>query len=327
MLTKIQALILIFFFFVFNTLVVSKSALADDSIHVRLLGTGSPTPSSSRFGMSTLIEAGDQRLLFDMGRGATIRLWQLQVPFGSINAHFITHMHSDHLNGLPDLWLTGWISTPYGGRKEPMQIYGPHGTKAMMENLRKAFVDDIRIRTEDEHNPDAGIAVDAHDIESGFIYEKNGVVVKAFDVNHGDLIKPSFGYKITYKGHSVVLSGDTKYDTRVENEAQGVDLLVHEVALIPPKLLELHSIFSAIYAHHTNPEEAGRLFSAARPKMAVYSHLVLSSDPKNGIPMPTTEALIDATRKTYDGPLTVGQDLLGFDIDDHGVRLIPFKEK
>ena len=109
-----------------------------------------------------MVEAGGERLIFDFGRGSTIRLFEKKIPIGSITAHFITHLHSDHVVGLPDMWLTGWIGTPYGSRKTPMVIYGPKGTAAMTENLTKAFSEDIRIRIDDENYPPSGVAFDAH---------------------------------------------------------------------------------------------------------------------------------------------------------------------
>lgn len=297
-------------------------AVSADDFSVTLLGTGTPAPSPQRFGMSTLVEVGGQRLLFDMGRGVTIRLWQKLVSFGSINAHFLTHLHSDHVNGLPDLWLTGWIQTPYGGRKNPFTIYGPAGTQRMMAGLWEAFSEDRRIRTEDEHFPLAGIQIDAHDVKPGVVYEKDGIVVTAFDVDHGDYIKPAYGYKITYRGRSVVLSGDTRYSANVEKAARGCDLLIHEVAMIPEKLLAQVPAYKAVYEHHITPEQAGKLFTATRPKLAVYSHLVLSGFPKMGIQPPTPDELLAATRKTYDGRVVVGADLMGFKIDDTGVSII-----
>ena len=207
-------------------------------LQVTLLGTGMPVPSPDRFGNSTLVEAGGQRLVFDMGRGATIRLWQKQISLGSIDAHFLTHLHSDHINGLSDLWLSGWIQTPFGGRKKPFLIYGPPGTEKMMANLWEAFSEDRRIRLADEKNPIAGIQVDAHDFKPGVVYEKNGVVVTTFEVDHGDLVKPCYGFKITYKNHSVVISGDTRYSANLEKAASGADLLVCEVAMIPEKLFD-----------------------------------------------------------------------------------------
>ena len=155
-------------------------AQAEDLFKVTLLGTGSPRPSPERNGPSTLVEAGGLRLLFDMGRGNTVALFKARVPLGSIDAHFITHMHSDHVYGLPDLYLTGWIGVPYADRKKPFLVYGPSGTKAMMEHLYAAFSEDRRIRTEDEHYPAAGITPDAHDYVEGTVFERDGVKVSAF---------------------------------------------------------------------------------------------------------------------------------------------------
>src|SRR6201992_653101 len=113
-------------------------------IKVTLLGTGTPTPRLSAFCASTVVEASGERLIFDFGRVSTIRLFQKKIPIGSITAHFITHLHSDHVVGLPDMWLTGWIGTAYGFARSPMVIYGPKGTGAMTGNLTKAFSEDIR---------------------------------------------------------------------------------------------------------------------------------------------------------------------------------------
>jgi len=142
----------------------------DGSLVVTLLGTGSPIPAPDRFGNSTLIEAAGLRLVFDIGRGAPIRLWQKQIPLGTINAHFLTHLHSDHVNGLPDLWLSGWIQTPFGSRKTPFVIFGPAGTEALMAHLWDAYAEDRRIRLADEMNPIEGIEYEAHDVDPGAVY-------------------------------------------------------------------------------------------------------------------------------------------------------------
>lgn len=224
-------------------------AVAAEDMKVTLLGTGTPTPRVGSFSASTLVEAGREKLLFDLGRGSTIRLFQKRVPLGALTAHFITHMHSDHIVGLPDLWLSGWIATPWASRKSPMVIFGPSGTVAMTENLTKAFAEDIRIREDDEHLPPEGVEFDAKDIQSGIVYEKNGVKVTAIDVNHGEKIKPSFGYVIEFGGKKVVLSGDTKYDERIATAAKGADLLIHEVAIIEPDLSKSYPSYREIEAH------------------------------------------------------------------------------
>jgi ribonuclease Z len=302
-------------------LTLPTRALSADDFSVTLLGTGTPSPIPERFGASTLVEAGGLRLVFDVGRGTTIRLWQKQIPLGAIDAHFLTHLHSDHINGLSDLWLTGWIQTPFGGRKKPFLIYGPSGTEKMMTALWDAFSEDRRIRIEDEKFPLAGLQTDAHDVRPGLVYERNGVVVTAFEVDHGDHVKPAYGYKVTYRGHSVVISGDTRYDKRLEEAARGADLLIQEVAMIPEKILAVSPVHRAINEHHISPELAGKLFAAARPKLAAYTHIILVGVP-NITKAPTVEELLVATRKTYDGPVVAGVDLMTFKIDDSGVSVI-----
>jgi ribonuclease Z len=289
-------------------------ARAESDFKVTLLGTASPSPRPDRFGPSTLIEAGDQKLLVDAGRGVPIRLWQIKVPMGKIDALFLTHYHSDHTSGIPDLWLTGWLPAPFGLRKTPFHVIGPVGAKTLMENLQKAYALDIKIRLEDEKLPPEGIAVNVEEFDGeGVVYENNGVTVTAFEVHHGDAIKPSVGYRIDYKGHAVVLSGDTRYDENVAKHAIGADLLIHEVGAARPALMAFPAV-QRIIAHHTTPKEAGTVFAAAKPKLAVYSHIVRLSNAQ--IPEPTLDDVVAETRQTYGGPLEVGEDLMSFEIGD-----------
>ena len=295
-------------------LLALTTAASAEPIKVTLLGTGVPTPRPTSFSASTLVEAGNEKLLFDLGRGSTMQLYRLKIPLGAITANFITHMHSDHLVGLPDMWLTGWLATPWASRKGPMKLYGPRGTVAMTENLTKAFADDIRIRIDDEHLDPEAIRFAAKDIEAGPVYDNNGVKVTAIEVNHGEKIKPSFGYVIEYDGKKVVLSGDTKPDERVAKAAEGADLLIHEVAVIDPELFKTYPNYRAIENHHTSPEEAGKIFTHAKPKLAVYSHIVFATQPPTqDVP---DDALLARTRTTYKGPLVIGRDLMSFVISD-----------
>ena len=281
---------------------------------VTLLGTGVPTPRPERFGPSTLIEAGDQRLLIDAGRGATIRLYQLGVPLGSIDALLLTHYHSDHTSGIPDLWLTGWLQSHFAARTRPFRVVGPVGAKTLMSHLEQAFALDITIRIEDEKLPPEGIAVTVEEFATdGVVYEKNGLQVTAFEVDHGDAIKPACGYRVDYNGRSVVISGDTRYNENVVKYGAGVDLLIHEVAIVRPELMSEARI-QRIMAHHTTAREAGLVFSRTGPKLAAYTHLVfLASDQ---IPAASVADLIAQTRQTYTGPLAIGEDLMCFEIGD-----------
>ncbi len=287
---------------------------ADSHFRVTLIGTGSPIPRPDRFGPSTLIEAGDQKFLIDAGRGAPVHLWKAKVPAGKIDVLFLTHYHSDHTSGIPDLWLTGWLPPPFGQRKTAFHVIGPSGAKVLMENLEKAYALDVKIRIEDEKLPPEGIAVKVEEFDKeGVVYEKRGVKVTAFEVNHGDAIKPAFGYRIDYKGHSAVISGDTRYNQNVIKYGTGADLLIHEVAMAAPALTQIPAM-QRIIAHHTTPKEAGMVFAKAKPKLAVYTHIVLLGNDK--IAEPSLDDLIAETRQTYDGPLEIGEDLTSFEIGD-----------
>jgi ribonuclease Z len=279
----------------------------DPLFRVTLLGTGNPRPSIDRFGPAILVEAGDTRLLFDCGRGAAQRLFQIDgAPLlRSIDAVFLTHLHSDHIVGLPDLWLTGWLF----GRTWPLPLFGPKGTAELATHLTAAFAFDLKMRQQDEGLAPNGGRLKARDAAPGVLYQHSGLTVVAFAVDHGP-VRPAFGYRIDFAGHTVVLSGDTRATAAVAAQAKGADLLVHEViapdaerrlaAVTDPKAIE------RILARHATPEECGQLFAKARPRLAVYSHIV---------PSPATaDDLVPPTRKYYDGPLEVGHDLMAITI-------------
>jgi ribonuclease Z len=259
-----------------------------------------------RFGASTLVQAGNQTLLIDAGRGALQRLTQARVPWRDVTGVLLTHLHSDHVVGFPDLFLTGWLMP---GRNAPVHVWGPEGTTDMMAALTKAFAEDIRVRSENEGaNPDGAI-LEATDVREGVVLDTDGVRVTAFAVEHGAL-KSALGYRIEYGGRSVVLSGDTRVSENLVRHAAGTDLLIHEVLV--PEILRRAGVpadrISGIAASHTTPEEAGGVFARVRPRLAVYSHVC---------PPGTTEAdLRDATRRTYDGPVELGEDLMVIEVGE-----------
>jgi ribonuclease Z len=290
--------------------------MAND-FRVTLLGTGTPIPRPDRFGPATLVEAGSIRLLIDAGRGATMRLYQLAIPIGTLDALLLTHYHSDHTNGVPDVWLTGWLKSHYARRASPFRVIGPTGARALMENLQRAYAADIKIRLEDEKLPPEGIKVEVSEFNAdGVVFDKNGLKVIAFEVDHGDVIKPAYGYRFEYGGRSTVISSDTRYNKNVIKHGTGTDLLIHEVAYARPEAMKEAHI-QRIIAHHTTPREAGAVFAAAKPKLAVYTHLVLPAT--DVIAPPTLDDVIAETRQGYDGPLVIGEDLMRFEIGDEVV--------
>ena len=296
-------------FIAFVLAVTLFGAAPAPGFRVTLLGTGTPEPNIARFSASTLVEVGGKRFVFDFGRGVTMRMWQLKVPLGSIDAGFLTHFHSDHLVGLPDLWLTGWLRPAYGGRNTPFVLYGPPGIKALTDHLSAAFAEDIATRMADEHDPAAGIAFETHEIVPGLAYDRDGIKIYAFANDHGALVKPSYGYKVVYGGRVFVLAGDTRYSPAVVAQAKGADLFVHPVTFIPDALLVAQPAFRAVYNHLASPEDAAKAFLLAAPKMAALSHIGLNGGS-------TEEQLVARIRQTYNGPLTVGHDLTTFDIGE-----------
>lgn len=274
---------------------------------ITLLGTGTPRPVPERSGPAILVEAATTpptRILVDAGRGAAERLFTVggRPLLSGVDLFLLTHLHSDHVIGLPDLWLTGWLF----GRTKPFLLRGPEGSAALMAHLQKAYEFDVKTRRDvDERLPGAGVEVDAKDVAPETVIEMNGVKITAFTVDHGP-VKPAYGWRIDYAGRSVVFSGDTRYSENLIAHAKGCDVLVHEVVVTEVErrlsLVRDPAMTQRIIDHHTTAEDAGRVFTAVKPKLAVYSHIV---------PPPATAKDAEVpTRTTYSGPLVVGEDLM-----------------
>jgi ribonuclease Z len=215
--------------------------------------------------------------------------------------------------------LAYWLEPPWGQRKGPLQVFGPVKTRNLMENLEKAYEWDIKTRIADQKLAKENVAVSVTEFEKdGIVYDVDGVKVTAFEVNHGDLVKPAFGFRVDYDGRSVVISGDTRFNENLIEHAAGTDLLIHQVAAIRPELLA-SPVFQVILAHHTKPEEAGIVFSRVKPKLAVFYHFSLLGTPK--VPPMTVPEVVELARKNYKGPLLAGEDLMVFRIGREGVSV------
>jgi ribonuclease Z len=286
-----------------HTVLQSDGSVPPNQIRVTLLGTASgPRVHERREGISTLVEAGGERFLFDAGRGSLRRLVEAGYPTNAVAKLFLTHLHSDHVVGIPDLMLSPWAAAPE--RKVPLEVWGPEGTREMMRHLEQAFAFDIHMRRDvDESFSPIGIQVVAQDVRQGKVYERNGVTITAFLVSHG-LVKPSYGYRVDYAGRSVALSGDTSPSDALIEACKGVDVLIHEAIdlevlrrLIPDK-----ARVDAIVARHTTAEQAAGIFSKVSPRLAVFSH------------SPGTAAIVEQTRRSYSGRVEMGEDLMVIDI-------------
>lgn len=290
-------------------------APSDSNLEIILLGTaGGPTFDARRLGISTLVVAGSERLLFDAGRSVTTGMVRIGIDPVDVTKVFLTHLHSDHIISVPELYLFPWASQ---GRTAPLEVWGPAGTHAMFEHLQEAFAFDIHVRRDiDEKFSAEGIKVVATDIDEGVVYESNGVKVTAFLVDHGP-VEPAFGYRIDYKGHSVALSGDTRPSDNLVKFASGVDLLIHELGRsksdpslsgpldeLLPHLQLTRRQAKAIADHHTDGVEAGLVLQRVRPKLAVFSHYALRS------------ANLAPIRQSYAGRVEFGEDLMTIEVGD-----------
>jgi ribonuclease Z len=282
--------------FVLGVSAGAQTPQAPQTVQVTLLGTGSPTLSAERMGPCTLIEAGSVRLLFDAGRGCAIRLAQARVTWRDLTQVFLTHLHADHTFALPDLHVMGWIL----GRTDPLDVHGPSGTSEMMTSMIRAVEPDIasRLRSVPTRKPPV---YHATEIQPGVVYERGGMKVTAFEVPHS--ISPAFGYRIDANGRSIVLSGDTRYSETLIRNAPGVDVLVHEV-VFGAATAEQQQIANA----HTTPEQAAQVFAATKPKLAIYSHLILFGA--------SADDVVAATQKGYSGRVEMGTDLTVIEVGD-----------
>jgi len=185
----------------------------------------------------------------------------------------------------------------------------------MSRGLQTAYAWDIEARSHGKNKIDSSILIKPHAIVDGIIYDKDGVQVTAFLVDHGDFIDNAFGFRFNYKGHSVVLSGDTKYSENLIKNSKNVDVLIHEVAFAHPELLKKSQTAREIQSLHTTPEEAAKIFSIVRPGLAVYSHVaVILTDPS--IPPASFSDLIPRTKNFYDGRFEIGEDNMVIEIGE-----------
>jgi len=302
---------------------LSNTPAAAPEIRVTLLGTGTPIVNINRFGMSTLVEAGSQKLLFDAGRGVVLRLQQKGASIRDINAIFITHLHSDHLTGLPDLYATAeLLPLAIGGRKTPLDLWGPAGIDNVARGIELMFTDNNRLRAIGGEIAQEATRIAAHQLSEGVVYERDGVKVTAFLVNHGHVV-PAYGFRVDYGGHAVALSGDTAYSPNLVSLAKGADLLIHCVAIGSARLEQLRWDFvRRFYEYLANPETVAKILTESRPRDAVFSHISLYS--QADIPTATEDELTSRVRAGYDGPFVIGQDLMSFTVSGNGVVREPY---
>ena len=310
-------------------------AALPDGLNVALCGTGSPLPDPTRAGPCSAVIVGGKVFLVDSGEGAARNLSRMGIPAGRIEAIFLTHFHSDHIDGLPPVLLQRWVG---GTHAQPTPLFGPEGVEAVAAGFNAAYSLDSGYRTA-HHGPavappsghgaapvvfSAGAAAAPGGV---VVYNADGLIVRAFTVDHGP-VSPAVGYRFDYGGRSVVFSGDTAVSAHLNAMAAGSDLLIHEA--LQPALLSaieqrldqrdlanLAQVMRDIVDYHATPEQAADAAQAAGVDALVLNHLVPPQPLAYGY-----SAFLGDARKHFDGPITVGEDGMLFSLPQGGDAIV-----
>lgn len=270
------------------------------------LGTGTPRPLADRQGPSLAIISNGKAYLVDAGLGLTrqansafaggVRALKVE----GLSIAFITHLHSDHTLGLPDLILTPWVF----GRAMPLELYGPTGIRSMSDNILKAYEQDQHIRTEGlEQANTTGNNVNAHEIKPGVVYQDGNVKVTAFRVDHGDWPE-AYGFRFETPDKSIVISGDARPSESVIKACDGCDVLIHEVysGYGGSALKSAEALMKYMAAYHTSAQQLGALATKARAKSLIVTHY---------LPVGSTDQteMVDAIKQSFAQSVVVARDL------------------
>jgi ribonuclease BN (tRNA processing enzyme) len=288
--------------FIMTSQAAGQQQVNGPKTRVVMLGTGTPGPLPDRSGPATAVVVNETAYIVDMGPGIVRRANAAFLNKGikalepvKLRVAFVTHLHSDHTVGYPDLIFTPWTI----GRRVPLEVYGPKGLKAMTTNLLAAYSADIETRTNPHGNQRAfpeGHRVNAHEITSGVVYKDANVTVTAFATKHA---MESYGYRFDTADRSIVISGDTNPTQATIDACRGCDVLIHE-ANTPTWLATRPDHFQEFAAkYHTSTPQLADLARQAKPKLLVLYHY-------NGV---SPEDLFDEMQTRYQSQFVIARDL------------------
>lgn len=301
---------------------VGRDRAADlpDGLHVFVCGSGSPLPDSQRAGPCLGVVAGSHVIVVDAGSGGPRRLARMGFPVGRIERVYLTHLHSDHLDSLGELMLQAWVG---GSRRQPLPIAGPEGVQEVVAGFNAAYRIDAGYRTAHHGAAVADpagfggtpeiIAAPDGEGRTGVIHDQDDLRITVIAVDHKP-VSPAFGYRIDYKGRSVVISGDTAYSPDLVAAANGVDVLMHEALSSEMVLMmrdaaeangqpNIAKVMGDILDYHASPEDAARAAETAGAKALVLYHVVP--------PLPSrllNAAFLRDAPALFGGPIRVAED-------------------
>jgi len=294
--------------------------LAPDEMRVIACGTGMPTTRMKQAAACFLVELGNgDKFLFDAGSGSSERISALQIPYNYLDKIFIGHLHSDHFGAVPEYWIGGALM----GRNQALRVWGPSGripelgTKASMDAMQKMFLWDITGRVGNVDPRGYKLEVNEFDYkgENQVVYNENGVTIRSFPAVHA--IDGAVSYSLEWNGLKFVFGSDTFPNKWFDKFARNADLAVHECFIAAPDIVKKLGFTpeSALLVGtqiHTAPEAFGKVMSEVKPRMAVAYHFFKDFD--------TTAQVYNRIRKTYDGPLSLAEDFMVWNVTKKGIR-------
>jgi ribonuclease BN (tRNA processing enzyme) len=268
-----------------------------------MLGTGTPIPDPDRMGPSLVVIVDSVPYFFDAGTGIvrrTVAASRAGVPglaMPNLQRVFLTHLHSDHTLGLADLLFTPWVQ----GRTVPLEVYGPPGTKRLVDGIIDGNDEDIHERLASSGGPAAnGWKANVHEISTGVVYKDSRVTIRAFPVPHSAW-KYAFGYRVETPDRTIVISGDTRASPAIAAACNGCDVLIHEVysdsgfKMIPPSRQTYHA------QAHTSATQLGAIATNAKAKLLILTHILFFGA--------TEDQLLSEVRRTFKGNVVLPRDL------------------
>ncbi len=306
----------------------NSEELAPDEMRVIACGTGMPTTRAAQAAACFLVELGNgDKFIFDIGSGSAERLSSLQIPYDYLDKIFIGHLHADHFGSLAEMFIGGALL----GRQRPLRIWGPNGptpelgTAYAVERMKEMYTWDLAGRVGLVDFRGYSIEVNEFDYtaENAVIYENNGVTIRSFPAIHA--LDGPVSFSLEWNGLKFVFGSDTYPNNWFMEYAQDADLVIHECFVAVPDLVAKMRFTpeQALVVGtqiHTAPEAFGKVMAQIQPRMAVAYHFFKDFD--------TTAAVNDRIRTTYDGPLSLAEDFMVWNIteDDITVRMAVVEE-
>ncbi len=304
-----------------DTYYPNTEALTKDEMRVIACGTGMPTTRAAQAAACFLVELGNgDKFIFDIGSGSAERLSSLQIPYDFLDKVFIGHLHADHFGSLAELWIGGALM----GRQKPLRVWGPSGpseelgTAAAIEALRNVYRWDLagRVGLVDFRGYDLEVNEFDYKGENAVVYEENGVTIRSFPAIHS--LDGPVSFSLEWNGLKFVFGSDTYPNTWFNEYAKDADLAIHECFVAVPTMISKMGFTpeSALLVGtqiHTAPEAFGKVMSEIQPRMAVAYHFFKDFD--------TTAEVNDRIRTTYDGPLSLAEDFMVWNITEDEIRV------